>query len=921
MTQFVASRPVSSFTYDTEQDLLDNMDHLDLDPTDRIILMTQLAANRRSLVFCNSCGREGHATKKSAACEHYQEAGPSTSTKSANRDEQANIEKDKKEGRRKRKLETANPDATPRSHMRPTKKQYYDDVLPNREEYTRKLSFDLAVRPDHMLTLQQNVTDASQQLRQLILRVGLFVNHFILTYPQQLVRTVMNGNGLYKVYMLLRGDQNVGGFAGQLPPELLGHFGSLQAALAAEPGSPSLLFAPPPGSIDANTIKCALDHMATGYNESTNEHFEAKFKSYIRFLALMLCGNWIVTKLVDESYIHFAMKTEQYHPAIDWTAVLDHAEWPEDMPHTITAYTDLGNALVTQLFVFKPQYVGIITAGYLKQHPHHSIQLLLEATTSMEQYDNHPFLDHPLPKPFAVLPQPSWGLRHVDLVPENIHCYSPVHSRARPTARQGTGDSDLSVPSAFLSLKTYFDLFRMEHFDIHRHEDLLDPLMHDPLMMVSTNGVEVNFTFSRISGLPMKEARLEDLAPMDHDVRNRFNFSTIDPGRRTTVTAIGPIPMPDTDPGSLIPRRQGKKPANVDDQHSRRLCTCVPSDADESDDGARVLDTSPLPLRRVTAKELHAQSGHTSRMKALAYRKNHTWVNMPGSSDAVTFQTFESTIGTAKTASPDVYFARISKILANLPAICEFYNRQSLVDRFNGYRGKQRATAFGANVLMTGGKKYNKSKRQTWRTKRNRRNRRNKAYKKKLMNHIHVLASMAAQRSLARSQLQAPLVPIAVESLNALERDLIHTLDSRPPPLPMKDSTRILHGVVKNDGVTKVPAIAFGSGMKQNVNRKGFKGHITGASEMIRRLLLEHMARGKCLVFSMDEFRTSRHQRVENFRIGGQGIFALKSCSTCRTVFERDRLAASAMAIILTTWEASQTRSLPWQRPGRPLQA
>ncbi|ORX59770.1 hypothetical protein DM01DRAFT_1192280 [Hesseltinella vesiculosa] len=98
---------------------------------------------------------------------------------------------------------------------------------------------------------------------------------------------------------------------------------------------------------------------------------------------------------------------------------------------------------------------------------------------------------------------------------------------------------------------------------------------------------------------------------------------------------------------------------------------------------------------------------------------------------------------------------------------------------------------------------------------------------------------------------------------------------------------------------------------------------------MIRRLLLEHMARGKCLVFSIDEFRTSRmcvshgcqHQRVENFRIGGQGIFALKSCSTCRTVFERDRLAASAMAIILTTWEASQTRSLPWQRPGRPSQA
>ncbi|ORX50998.1 hypothetical protein DM01DRAFT_1347313 [Hesseltinella vesiculosa] len=264
---------LSSFTYDTEQDLLDNMDHLDLDPTDRIILMTQLAANRRSLVFCNSCGREGHATKKSAACEHYQEAGH------------------KKEGRRKRKLETANPDATPRSHMRPTKKQYYDDVLPNREEYTRKLSFDLAVRPDHMLTLQQNVTDASQQLRQLILRVGLFVNHFILTYPQQLVRTVMNGNGLYKVYMLLRGDQNVGGFAGQLPPELLGHLVPSKLHWLQNLVPRLCCSRRPPGSIDANTIKCALDHMATGYNESTNEHFEAKFKSYIRFLALMLCGN------------------------------------------------------------------------------------------------------------------------------------------------------------------------------------------------------------------------------------------------------------------------------------------------------------------------------------------------------------------------------------------------------------------------------------------------------------------------------------------------------------------------------------------------------------------------------------------------------------------------------------------------------
>ncbi|ORX51577.1 hypothetical protein DM01DRAFT_1080376 [Hesseltinella vesiculosa] len=101
---------VSSFTYDTKNGLLDNMDRLDLDPTDRIILMTQLAASRRGtfysnkseafifavflenrFVFCNSCGREGHATKKSVACEHYLEPGPSASAKSADCDEQANI--------------------------------------------------------------------------------------------------------------------------------------------------------------------------------------------------------------------------------------------------------------------------------------------------------------------------------------------------------------------------------------------------------------------------------------------------------------------------------------------------------------------------------------------------------------------------------------------------------------------------------------------------------------------------------------------------------------------------------------------------------------------------------------------------------------------------------------------------------------
>lgn len=81
-------------------------------------------------------------------------------------------------------------------------------------------------------------------------------------------------------------------------------------------------------------------------------------------------------------------------------------------------------------------------------------------------------------------------------------------------------------------------------------------------------------------------------------------------------------------------------------------------------------------------------------------------------------------IPTAKTAFISRYLQFVVYILLNITAILNFNNTSTAARRFHLYQGVQRAREEMVNILVNGGKKYNKAKRKN--LKKNRRKRKKK---------------------------------------------------------------------------------------------------------------------------------------------------------------------------------------------------
>ena len=83
-----------------------------------------------------------------------------------------------------------------------------------------------------------------------------------------------------------------------------------------------------------------------------------------------------------------------------------------------------------------------------------------------------------------------------------------------------------------------------------------------------------------------------------------------------------------------------------------------------------------------------------------------------------------------RTVNNEKFQERIRYLLVHLPRLFQFYSYKSAPFRFNDYQGRQRANAEMANILINGGKKYNKMKRKN--TIKNRKQRKKKHKDKKI---------------------------------------------------------------------------------------------------------------------------------------------------------------------------------------------
>jgi hypothetical protein len=83
---------------------------------------------------------------------------------------------------------------------------------------------------------------------------------------------------------------------------------------------------------------------------------------------------------------------------------------------------------------------------------------------------------------------------------------------------------------------------------------------------------------------------------------------------------------------------------------------------------------------------------------------------------------------TTKTASITKYLQHVNYIVWNMDQILEFNNQNTAETRLHLYQGLQRARQEMTNMLINGGRKYNKRKRKN--TRKNRRRRQKKKHKK-----------------------------------------------------------------------------------------------------------------------------------------------------------------------------------------------
>jgi hypothetical protein len=124
-------------------------------------------------------------------------------------------------------------------------------------------------------------------------------------------------------------------------------------------------------------------------------------------------------------------------------------------------------------------------------------------------------------------------------------------------------------------------------------------------------------------------------------------------------------------------------------------------------------------MRRITRKEYDTYSGSkriTQEEAARCYKENM-------------FEVFQNK-PTAKTVSISKYAAYVEYAVLNMQKYFSYYSKDTCKSRFNLYQGRQRAIDEMGNVLLDGGRKYNKKKRKN--TRKNRKGRKKDAMKKKI---------------------------------------------------------------------------------------------------------------------------------------------------------------------------------------------
>jgi hypothetical protein len=267
-----------------------------------------------------------------------------------------------------------------------------------------------------------------------------------------------------------------------------------------------------------------------------------------------------------------------------------------------------------------------------------------------------------------------------------------------------------------------------------------------------TDGFGVTFIFTRPKRTSTTEVRLELEDSDQPEVEEHFLPVTVDPGRNQVFTA------------------------------------------------AVGYNSNDHEIRRCSEKERICYTGHKRRQLIVERLKVQRGI-----------KDIETNIPSPKTVDPTKFSLYLTYILQNLDTLFSFYSHRSAAFRFHDYQGRQRTNAEVANILLQGGKKYNKRNRK--KTKKNRKQRKKKAKAKKLQYPDRVALKQERKNARWRPQHFNP---------SAL-----------------------------------VPLVVFGDGMK-NKDTVKMKGHVSGTTGLLYQEIQRRQNQFLAALLDINEFRTSR---------------------------------------------------------------
>ncbi|ORX53555.1 hypothetical protein DM01DRAFT_1322500 [Hesseltinella vesiculosa] len=231
----------------------------------------------------------------------FHSANVSVATSPTDPDERANIAQEQREGRAQRDENTRNVYAIGRDHSNLTKVAYVSAWYGKDRTQSIKTSFFSAVRPAYRQVVRDRVLEQSDLLRRLIIKLQLFVNHYVLANVDHVDESLFKENGFYSASQFVRGRQ-VTTTHQRLRQSLLVHWETFRTM------HPSIEHGQ---GVDTHALASYLKGLATAYVNNFTVPFESRIKAYIRFLISCLdvtVSRGDTRKIVDFAYEKFAQR-------------------------------------------------------------------------------------------------------------------------------------------------------------------------------------------------------------------------------------------------------------------------------------------------------------------------------------------------------------------------------------------------------------------------------------------------------------------------------------------------------------------------------------------------------------------------------------------------------------------------------------